>query len=353
MIIDVVYVDNLEFDLAKPPTLHLYHLMCQLNPSNYPGFAFAWLDILAYKRFLSNLLALDADGLTPGEAAKDLVMLLLQFMEPYLRAGALDQNMEQLYFGTLRLIIFLVQEGSQLLVNYYNDFCGAIPPNYVQLRNLILTALLPSMKPPSVMTPNLKIDLIPGIRNPPPLPPHCTKALEEGSIIADLGTFLSQGAGPANFENDLMTLLQQPQRTTKFNVPAINALVLQCAIFVTDGTGQGSNAFVLFKSLLHAFDPEGRMYLFNAMVNQLRFPNSHMLFYTHLLLKLFQSDIDNSMKDQLVRAVVERFCARPSPWGAMALYHEMVLDPEFDKFAATVSPEVRQCLDTYRKAVLP
>jgi len=352
MIIDVVYVDKLEFDLAKPPTLHLYHLMCQLNPMNYPGFAFAWLDILGYKRFLPNLLALDADGLSAGEAAKELLMLLLQFMEPYLRAGALDASMEQLYFGSLRLFLILVQEGSELLVKYYNNFCDAIPPNCVQLRNLILSALLPSMKPPTFGTPNMKLDLIPGIRNPPPLPPHCTKALEDGHIISDLEAFLVQGAGPANFENDLMTLLQQPQRTTKYNVPAINALVLQCAIIVTSANGKNNNAFTLFKSLLHAFDVEGRMYLFHAMVNQLRFPNSHMFFYTCLLLKLFQSDLDNTIKDQLVRTVVERFCVRPQPWGVMAFYREMVTDPEFDKFAATLPPETRQFLDGFRKALV-
>jgi len=170
--------------------------------------------------------------------------------------------------------------------------------------------------------------------------------------MADLDTFLSQGAGPANFDRDLMALLQQPQRTPKINVPAINALVLQCAIAVTSANGKSNNAYTLFRSLLQAFDAEGRMYLLNAMVNQLRFPNSHMLFYTHLLLKLFQSDIDNTIKEQLVRCVVERFCARPQPWGVIALYRELVTDPEFDKFFATLPPDTKQFLDNFRRALL-
>jgi len=354
MIIDVVYLDNLEFDLAKPPTLNLYHLMCQLNPSNYPGFAFAWLDILASKRFLPNLLALDVDGLSAGEAAKDLLILLLQFMEPYLRAGAMDASMEQLYFGTLRLFVGLVHEGSELLVKFYNDFCDVIPPNCVQLRNLILSALLPSMKPPNGIPPNVKIDMIPGIRSPPPLPPRCTKVLEDAHITPDLDAFLVQGTASANLNRDLMALLVQPQRpATKFNVPAINALVLQCAITVTSGSGAVGNALTLFRSLLDAFDVEGRMYLLNAMVNQLRFPNSHMLFYTHVLLKLFQSDMGNTIKEQLVRTVAERLFARPQPWGVICFYRELVTDPEFEKYTSTLPPETRQFLDSFRKALLP
>jgi len=162
---------------------------------------------------------------------------------------------------------------------------------------------------------------------------------------------LSQGVAPPNFDRDLMTLLQQPQQPIKYNVPALNALALQCAIVVTSANGKSTNALVLFKSLLRAFDFERRMLLLNSMINQLRFPNSHTLFYIHVLLKLFQSDLDDLIKDQLVRTVAERLLAHPQPWGLMAFYRELVSDPEFEKYVATLQPEVRQLLDSFRKAL--
>jgi len=346
MIMDVVYNDNLEFDLAKPPTLQFYNLLLELNPGAYPCFAFAWLDLISHKRFMSSLLSSEN-----GENAKELLMLLLSFMEPYLRSGILDDFMKQIYIGSLRLFLSLMHEGAELFVNYYNNFCDVIPPNAVQLRNIILSALLPNVKvPPHIGTSAMKIDAIPGIRNPPPLPPHCVKILEDNHIIPDLETFLSQGTAPANFDKALMSLLRPSQQGMKYNIPALNAFVLQCAITVT-ANGKSPNALALFKSLLCAFDFEGRMLLFNAMVNQLRFPNSHTLFYTHLLLKLFQSDLDTTIKDQLVRTVAERLLARPQPLGLMAFYRELVSDPEFDKYSTTLLPEVRQVLDSFKKAL--
>ena len=347
MIMDIVYTDNLEFDLAKPPTLQFYNLLLELNPGAYPCFAFAWLDLISHKRFMSNLLAYEN-----GENAKELLILLLSFMEPYLRSGILDDCMKQIYIGTLRLFVSLMHEGAELLVSYYTNFCDVLPMNAVQLRNIILSALLPSVKvPPHIVTSGLKIDSIPGIRNPPPLPPHCVRVLEDAHIIPDLDTFLSQGTASPNFDKALMSLLRQPQQAMKYNIPALNAFALQCAITVTSANGKPQNALALFKSLLCAFDFEGRMLLFNAMVNQLRFPNSHTLFYTHLLLKLFQSDLDNTIKDQLVRTVAERLLARPQPVGLMAFYRELVSDPEFEKYSVTLLPEVRQVLDSFKKAL--
>jgi len=346
MVMDVVYSENLEFDLSEPPTLHLFKLLQELNPSAYPCFVFAWLDLISHKRFLPNLLVVDG-----GEHAKDLLVSLLSYIEPYLRSGALDDVMKQLYVGALRLFLWLLHDGAELLANYYNNFCDVIPPNAVQLRNIILTALLPSIKITHFSTPAVKIDTVPGMRNPPHLPPHCVKVLEDSHIITDLDNFLSQDTAPATFERDLMALLQQPQQACKYNVPALNALVLQCAIVVTSASGKSNNALALFKKLLVAFDFEGRMLLFNAMFNQLRFPNSHTLFYIHVLLKLFQSDLDLLIKHQLVRTVTERLIARPQPWGLMAFYRELVSDPEFANYAMTLQPEVRQILESISKAL--
>ena len=45
--------------------------------------------------------------------------------------------------------------------------CNVVPPSCIQMRNLILSAFPRNMRLPDPFTPNLKVDLLPEIGNPP------------------------------------------------------------------------------------------------------------------------------------------------------------------------------------------
>ena len=96
-----------------------------------------------------------------------LLVDLFVFMEPYLRRSQLSQSVRQLYKGTLRVLLVLLHDFPEFLCDYHFSFCDVIPPTCIQLRNLFLSAFPRSMRLPDPFTPNLKVDLLPEISQPP------------------------------------------------------------------------------------------------------------------------------------------------------------------------------------------
>jgi hypothetical protein len=59
--------------------------------------------------------------------------------------------------GTLRVLLVLLHDFPEFLCDYHYGFCDVIPPNCIQLRNLILSAFPRNMRLPDPFTPNLKV----------------------------------------------------------------------------------------------------------------------------------------------------------------------------------------------------
>lgn len=62
-----------------------------------------------------------------------------------------------LFQGTLRVLLVLLHDFPEFLCDYHYGFCDVIPPNCIQLRNLILSAFPRNMRLPDPFTPNLKV----------------------------------------------------------------------------------------------------------------------------------------------------------------------------------------------------
>ena len=61
--------------------------------------------------------------------------------------------------GTLRVLLVLLHDFPEFLCDYHYSFCDVIPPNCIQMRNLILSAFPRNMRLPDPFTPNLKVSL--------------------------------------------------------------------------------------------------------------------------------------------------------------------------------------------------
>lgn len=122
-----------------------------------------------------------------------LLIDLFKYLAPFLRNVELNKPMQILYKvgvrrgragpeprrrvcssvcwlfqGTLRVLLVLLHDFPEFLCDYHYGFCDVIPPNCIQLRNLILSAFPRNMRLPDPFTPNLKV----GARAPPrPRPP--------------------------------------------------------------------------------------------------------------------------------------------------------------------------------------
>lgn len=60
----------------------------------------------------------------------------------------------RLYRGTLRMLLVLLHDFSEFLCDYHYGLCDFIPPNCIQMRNLILSW---NMRLPDPFTPKLKV----------------------------------------------------------------------------------------------------------------------------------------------------------------------------------------------------
>jgi len=130
-----------------------------LRPTKAPGFVYAWLELISHRIFIARMLAH-----TPQQKGwpmyAQLLIDLFKYLAPFLRNVELTKPMQILYKGTLRVLLVLLHDFPEFLCDYHYGFCDVIPPNCIQLRNLILSAFPRNMRLPDPFTPNLKVDML-------------------------------------------------------------------------------------------------------------------------------------------------------------------------------------------------
>ena len=162
--------------------------------------------------------------------------------------------------------------------------CDVIPPTCIQLRNLFLSAFPRSMRLPDPFTPNLKVDLLPEISQPPRILSNIVDSLAQNGLRQELDFYLANKQPKAFLETLPEKLRLSPEQAAAkgsvYNVPSINSLVVyvgaQGIVQLSKQQNlQASPVIEIFQCLIASFDPEGRYYLLNAIANQLRYPNNH------------------------------------------------------------------------------
>lgn len=101
------------------------------------------------------------------------------------------------------------------------------------MRNLILSAYPQSMRPPDPFTPNLKVDLLPEIKQPPIMAVGVDSLLPR-PLQMDIDIFLhtrQNAAFPTELKNQFMLPLSESASTgSRYNVSQMNALILYLGI---------------------------------------------------------------------------------------------------------------------------
>lgn len=131
----------------------------------FPGFTFGWLSLISHRSFMPKLLL--AEGAKGWPLFQKLLVSLFRFLVPFLSGGELRDTTRTLYKGTLRVMLVLLHDFPEFLCDYHFSFCDVIPNSCIQLRNLILSAFPRNMRLPDPFTPNLKVDMLQDIHQPP------------------------------------------------------------------------------------------------------------------------------------------------------------------------------------------
>eukprot|EP01125_Pyxidicula_operculata_P009591 TRINITY_DN3153_c2_g2_i1.p1 TRINITY_DN3153_c2_g2~~TRINITY_DN3153_c2_g2_i1.p1 ORF type:complete len:927 (+),score=235.20 TRINITY_DN3153_c2_g2_i1:216-2996(+) len=327
--------------------LKLRDMFHKLRPTLYPGFTFAWLELISHRMFMPKLLK-DPSGWEPMQ---ELLVDLLQFLEPSLRTAQMSDPVRLLYQGTLRVLLVLLHDFPEFLCDYHFSFCNVIPSTCVQMRNLILSAFPRTMKLPDPFTPNLKVDLLPEIKESPRIRSTYLEALILSNLKSKLDGFL-RSLEPSNFLEGLVEKIklttnnntnnnQQGEDSkilegSKYNLSLINSLILYVGAKALPDSPEQTDVLPeapmdIFRYLASQLDNEGRYCLFNAIANQLRYPNNHTHYFSCVLLYLFAESKQEIVQEQITRVLVERLIVhRPHPWGLLITFIELIKNSRYN-----------------------
>uniref|UniRef100_A0A183BRX3 CCR4-NOT transcription complex subunit 1 n=1 Tax=Globodera pallida TaxID=36090 RepID=A0A183BRX3_GLOPA len=290
-----------------------------LQPRRVPGFTFHWLDIIGHRNFIGRLLSESQDLTRTGAMYTQLILCHLKFLAPFLRNVQLPKPIAYIYKGTLRVLLVILHDFPEILCEYHYVLCDVIPANCVQLRNLILSAYPRDMRLPDPFTETLaRIENLPEMSNNPKTHREMTSIIPK-ELRQRLDYYLETRS--VSYLSDLPSmLLFAPQQQTplshspssKYAISVVNAVVMYVGVRAIDSIhdkGQrisadtiAHTAFMdIFQNLAVSLCNEGRYLLFNAIANQLRYPNSHTHYFSCTLLYLFVGANSEHIQEQITR----------------------------------------------------
>lgn len=309
------------------------------NPNVAPAFAFSWLQIVSHHDVLPRLLSYRSGK--GWRLLRQLIVSMLSFISPHLsKVGPqsdIPPQIRTLYRGTLRVLLVLLHDFPEFLCDYHFALCDVIPSSCIQMRNLVLSAYPRSMRLPDPFLPNLKVDKLEEMSTEPRVLSNLTTALVTAGVKAPVDKFLQDPKAQSAASLGLHTkLVCRDKNGQKYNIPAVNALVLYLGQQSMSRIPPGSQPVVngpsieVMQALLVDMDAEGRFHLLNAIANQLRYPNLHTHYFSCVLLYLFKDGSSVTVKEQITRVLVERLIAnRPHPWGLLITFIELIKNADY------------------------
>eukprot|EP00850_Spirogloea_muscicola_P015627 SM000121S26024 [mRNA] locus=s121:298001:312953:- [translate_table: standard] len=318
-------------------------------------------------------------GDPPSEAVDFQVMTSLGTaflnLQPIRVPGFSTSQVRVLYKGSLRVLLVLLHDFPEFLCDYHFSFCDVIPSSCIQMRNLILSAFPRNMRLPDPFTPNLKVDLLPEINQPPRILSVVESVLSSKQLKVELDEYLKTRQ-PASFLLELKSRLLHSQQETiqsgsHYNVALMNAVVLYVGVqaihqlqskatpqqlTVQSAPMAHSAPMDIFQQLITDLDAEGRYLFLNAIANQLRYPNNHTHYFSCVLLYLFAEASQEIHREQITRVLLERLIVnRPHPWGLLITFIELIKNPRYNFWNhpfTRCAPEIEKLFESVARSCM-
>ncbi|KAK4100574.1 Not1-domain-containing protein [Parathielavia hyrcaniae] len=337
-----------------------------LRPSLYPGFVFAWIDLLTHRCFMPVALGLPEEA-GWGPFAKLLVQLF-EYLGDLLKAFNVSTIAKGLYHGAFRLLVILHHDFPEYLAANHVALCLSLPPHATQLISFILAATPPAFnKLADPFQPGLKADRIPEMKDAPPSTFDSAGVLRRIGLLDILEHALQHGPSEDAIAqiSHAIGRVEGDESTFGFVPMAVNrrvmdAVVAQFARFAVARAASKSDTPIFVPGaldirtlhmLVAEVSAEARYYLIMSMVNELRFPNASTNYFSHALLEMFgQGDMadpeEMEIRQQVVRVLLERLVGYwPQPWGLMITTMELIKNEKYNFFDLPfikATPEVAQ-----------
>lgn len=351
-------VENEEPDFSNELYILIADIFKTLQPFALPGFCFAWMSLISHRYYLPKLLAMPAKR--GWSYIIDFLCELLEFEGTYVQGKDFPKAISVMYQGTSRIFLALVHDCPQMFIEYHYVLCKHMPPSFVQIRNLVLSAFPGKMELPDPLTQGLKVDRLPEIKEIPIYATDPTDDLARLGLRKLVDSYV-KSPSPALLKGIASGFqLAEPKQESGLgfdivtqDAAAFNSFVFYVGIKAVandkDKTAAGSEEessaqfnrdspyLALLSQLLLELNVEGRYFLCEAMANQLRYPNRHTHFFSCVILSLFGNYGTSTLGSQkidvrhlITRVLLERIiCNRPHPWGLMITFTELLKNSNY------------------------
>eukprot|EP00743_Colponemidia_sp_Colp-15_P011815 GILK01013283.1.p1 GENE.GILK01013283.1~~GILK01013283.1.p1 ORF type:complete len:1124 (+),score=105.45 GILK01013283.1:462-3374(+) len=352
----------------------------QLNPQVRPAFAFGWLELVCHRLLLPRVMRAPSKDAYASIAQNprrhwiryaNLLVAGLKFLDPFTKNPEGIPTPVLMFFRSfLKLMLVILHDFPEYILHTNYLLCDYIPSCCIQLRNVVLCAFPNTIRLPdpfkyNTSQPNADND------TPPECPDFIGDNLKDIVSNDDIQRMILSN-NTSGSRQEVSRLVEKlvdvsAMGSRKWNISAINSLVVTIALKQLTLTNQESRmtphnpAFKIYLAMADSMDNEGRYYLINAFVNQLRFPNSHTRFFSALVLAFFlpveeasQRTID-VIQEQILRVIVERLVApRPHPWGLLVTFVDLFREDKYKvwtKACIRCSPDVERTITQLAKTI--
>ncbi|RPA83679.1 Not1-domain-containing protein [Ascobolus immersus RN42] len=339
-----------------------------LRPTHFPFFTLAWLSLVAHRFFAPKFLRLGKEKGWPVyfKVLETMVVDVVEFL------ADTDYEMQSItiYRGLLRTFLVLLHDFSDFMNEYHFAFCDIIPPHFIQLRNLVLTAI-PTALPEEMPNPfvnGLNLDRIPETRIAPTIATDYTLSLVESGLKEMVDSCVSPTSPNSSLIGEIIAKVESLQTypgvglefaQVPDGIKVLHSLALTVGVdAISKAASRGVHIFqtgsahtALMMKLVFELSSRyaARYHFLNGIANQLRYANSHTQYFSALLLYIFAQahglKNDEEIRSQISRVLVERLVVqRPHPWGLIYTLLELLRNPNYDFWNLSFvknSPEVR------------
>lgn len=313
----------------------------KIQPLKYPGFSFAWLDLVSNR----NLMPIVLQSANKAESWSMYAGLLVDsfrfFKEGIETESYKSEAYKVLYKGMLKTLLVLLHDFPDFLIEASFVLIENVPKQFLQIKNVILSAYPMTMKVPDPFRITEPLELREEFR----IIPNNLYSFEERIVSIKLHEeiikFLSTKAPEVNeiyFRSICSKLLSRTSEVeVTINYPVVNSFVLFVPWMIYKNPDQQkvlewkNDSFELFLKLLASSNPLMREALLNAILNQVRYPNLITFYFTSLIHYLFNHQyVEDSLVEQAFKMLFERLIVEvPRPWGLVCILCELFKDRDF------------------------
>lgn len=320
--------------------LHAY------QPIAFPGFSFAWVTLISHRMFLPRLLRLPDKKGWPKLIL--LLVDLLRFMSQYTTKDDIPDSVSVVYKGTLRIFIAISNDAPEFLVENHYELINNLPPTYIQLKNVILATFPSKMLVPDPFDPELVMENVELCQQPPAVfydPVQDLKGLKKpvDNYLRIPSSSLMRTISSGIYRSEYRKENGLDYDITSVDTKLLNAIVLHVGIEAaiekqkTSATAifnTKSSYYTLLENLISDGTTEVKFQVIQAMVNHLRYPNAHTLWFNYVLKRMFSSDAwgEQTLEVQeiIVRSLLERIITnKPHCWGVVVTFTDFLKSEEF------------------------